>query len=189
MKFRNLTDLSYEEINELLNYVFENNINSVSIINRDKKNQTVSCTFNFNGETCDNGEPFMDTIDINMYCQNIHTDALEAHDYEITGEEILRAEKYLLAKGCHYLLKENPWIENNVDKEKFSSLILKAKGPKRTIRAFAEEIGVAPSTLTRIINKQNKGKSSYALLEKIAKHAYPQANVTLEKLLDVNGCL
>lgn len=113
MQYRNLTDLSDKEITELLNYVFDDKINSVKVVNRNEYYQSVTCTFNFNGMTYDDGEPLMDTIDINMFCQNIDVDALEAHDYEITGEEILRAEKYLLAKGCHYLLKDNPYLKED----------------------------------------------------------------------------
>ena len=75
----------------------------------------------------------------------------------------------------------------DVDREKLSELIIKAKGPSRSIRAFAEELGVNPSTLTRIINMQNKSYSKDSLIVSIAEHADPDSNVTLEMLMDAHG--
>ncbi|WP_303725490.1 hypothetical protein [Anaerovibrio lipolyticus] len=75
----------------------------------------------------------------------------------------------------------------DVDKAKLSELIVKAKGPSRSVRAFAEEIGVNPSTLTRLINMQNKSYSKDSLIIGIAEHADPASNVTLEMLMEAHG--
>ena len=75
----------------------------------------------------------------------------------------------------------------DVDRQKLSELIVKAKGPRRSIRVFAEELGVNPSTLTRIINMQNKSYSRDSLIISIAEHADPDSNVTLEMLMDAHG--
>jgi hypothetical protein len=185
MKYRELTNLSYAEICELLNYVFNNSINTVRVVNRDEKRQVVTCEFNFNGMKYDSGEPLFDIIYINMYV-DFDTNTLESDNFDIDGEEMLRAGKYLIAKGCHPLFKDNPYIEKKTNKERLSELVLQAKGVKRSIRAFAKEIGCNSSTLTRIINMQNRGCSSYQLMENIAKYADPKSNVTLEVLMEAN---
>lgn len=41
---------------------------------------------------------------------------------------------------------------HDVDKERLSNLVLRAKGENRSMRQFAEQIGTTPSTLSRLIN-------------------------------------
>lgn len=71
--------------------------------------------------------------------------------------------------------------------DELSKLVSKAKGPVRSIREFAKECGVSASTLTRIINKDNKGASSQDLIRTIAKKAVPESGVTLDALMGANG--
>lgn len=73
------------------------------------------------------------------------------------------------------------------DKDLLSELVVKAKGPARTMKEFAEEIGTAPSTLSRLVNKQNRGPNSDELIIDIATHADPKSGVTLERLLGAHG--
>lgn len=75
---------------------------------------------------------------------------------------------------------------HEVDKERFAQLLYSAKGP-RTMKDFAMECCVNPSTFTRIMKGLNKGASSPELLEAIADNAAPGSDVTLEKLADANG--
>lgn len=75
---------------------------------------------------------------------------------------------------------------HDIDKQKFATLLMDAKGG-RTMKDFACECGVNPSTFTRIIQQANKGASSSELLESIALHADPKSGVTLEKLATANG--
>lgn len=82
----------------------------------------------------------------------------------------------------HYIFNKT----ENIDKEAFAELLLKAKG-ERTMKAFAEVCGVNPSTFTRILQRSNKGASSQELLEAIAKNAAPNSGVTLEALAKANG--
>lgn len=74
-----------------------------------------------------------------------------------------------------------------VDFEKFAELVIRAKGPERTMQQFAAEIGTNPSTLSRIINKKNTGPSAESLLRAIAEHADSNSNITFEMLMKVNG--
>ena len=74
----------------------------------------------------------------------------------------------------------------DIDKVRFAELLSAAKGG-RTMKDFAADCGVNPSTFTRIMQMANKGASSPELLEAIAQHADPASGVTLEALADANG--
>lgn len=75
----------------------------------------------------------------------------------------------------------------DVDREALADLVVRAKGPRRSMRQFAEEIGVSPSTLTRIANMQTSSASKDELIVKIAAAADPDSGVTLEKLMEAHG--
>jgi len=86
-------------------------------------------------------------------------------------------------------MSENTYVfrkTHEVDKDKFAQLLLAAKGG-RTMKDFAESCDVNPSTLTRIVQKTNKGASSTELLKAIAENAVHESGVTLESLADANG--
>ena len=52
------------------------------------------------------------------------------------------------------------------DKDLLAEYVVRAKGPERSMRQFAEEIGVNASTLSRIVNKKTAGgKLEYFILE------------------------
>lgn len=97
-----------------------------------------------------------------------------------------------LRKDVHYMKLTKPtkyeYRRNGeeVDKEQFANLVVRAKG-NNSISSFAELCGVQPSTFTRIIRGENKGASSPALLEAIADNAAEGSNVTIEKLAEANG--
>ncbi|SDB69724.1 hypothetical protein [Butyrivibrio sp. INlla16] len=76
---------------------------------------------------------------------------------------------------------------NFFNKETFSSLVIKAKGANRTVQQFAADIGVPPSTLSRIINKKNSSASNERILVAIAENAEPESRVTLNDLKKANG--
>ena len=73
------------------------------------------------------------------------------------------------------------------DKKSLARLVDLAKGPYRTMKEYANACGINPSTLSRIINGKNKGKSKIENIEKMAEYADPESGVTLEMLLDANG--
>lgn len=75
---------------------------------------------------------------------------------------------------------------HEVDKESFAQLLYSAKGTQ-TMKNFALQCRVNPSTFTRIMKGLNKGASSPELLEAIADNAVPGSDVTLEKLANANG--
>lgn len=75
----------------------------------------------------------------------------------------------------------------DVNREELADLIIRAKGPRRSIRQFAMELGVNPSTLTRIINLQTTSASKDELILKIAEKADPDSGVTVKQLLEAHG--
>lgn len=75
------------------------------------------------------------------------------------------------------------------NKEKFAELVILAKGPSRTVQQFANDLGVSPSTLSRIINMKNESPSSLKLLKSIVEKADRNSNVTLDELMSCNGII
>ena len=83
--------------------------------------------------------------------------------------------------------KENYMIKTHeADTDKFAELVVAAKG-SLSMKAFAELCGVTPSTITRIVNKSNKGASTPELINAIFENANPQSGVTMEALAHANG--
>lgn len=73
------------------------------------------------------------------------------------------------------------------NKEEMARLLIRAKGSSRTMKQFAIECGVHPSTFSRILNKSNKGASTDKMVRVIAEHAEPESGVTLDALMAAHG--
>ena len=73
------------------------------------------------------------------------------------------------------------------DKEVLSELVVRAKGAKRSMRQFATDCKVNPSTLSRIMNKKTQGANSDVLIATIADNADPDSGVTFEMLMKAHG--
>lgn len=73
------------------------------------------------------------------------------------------------------------------DKDALAELVMKAKGPARTMKQFAEEVGSTSSTLSRIVNKQTRSANSDKLIADIAAHADPESGVTFDMLMEAHG--
>lgn len=73
------------------------------------------------------------------------------------------------------------------DKEQLAELIIRAKGAKRSMRQFAADCNVNPSTLSRIINKKTLGANSNELIATIADKADPDSGVSFDMLMNAHG--
>lgn len=73
------------------------------------------------------------------------------------------------------------------DKEALAELVTRAKGPRRSLRQFADDLGVNASTLSRIINQKTASANSDTLIADIADHADPDSQVTFEQLMEAHG--
>lgn len=80
-------------------------------------------------------------------------------------------------------------VDNGFDKKRYAELVLAAKGPNRTAQQFAADIGVPPSTLSRIINMKNSTASADRILYAIAENAADGSGVTVEMLKEANGLI
>ncbi len=72
-----------------------------------------------------------------------------------------------------------------IDQDKLIGLVLEAKG-SRSMRKFADDMGVNVSSVSRIVNGK-VAEISDPLLAKIALHADPNSGVTIEKLMEAQG--
>lgn len=74
-----------------------------------------------------------------------------------------------------------------VERERLADYLERAKGFGRTMKQFAEECGVNPSTFSRIANKKLGGASTEAVIRSIFEHRDPASDITLDMLMDANG--
>ena len=72
-----------------------------------------------------------------------------------------------------------------IDQDKLIGLVLEAKG-SRSMRKFADDMGVNVSSVSRIVNGK-VAEISDPFLAKIAFHADPNSGVTIEKLMEAQG--
>mgnify|MGYP000108005743 FL=1 len=73
------------------------------------------------------------------------------------------------------------------EKEKLAGLLIRAKGASRSMRQFALDCGVNPSTLSRIVNMKTSGACTDELIQKVAQNSDPESGITFEMLMDANG--
>ena len=74
-----------------------------------------------------------------------------------------------------------------VERERLADYLERAKGFGRTMKQFAEECGVNPSTFSRIANKKLGGASTETVIRSIFEHRDPSSDITLDMLMDANG--
>lgn len=101
------------------------------------------------------------------------------HDFRI---ELQNSREVLIEKTSskYYRVRD-------ADNEKVAELVTKAKGPNRSLRKFASELGVSHNTIRRIIDMGNSTNCNNELIFKIAEHADPDSGVTLTDLLIAQG--
>lgn len=104
MKYKPITELTDREVAEMVTTAI-NDVTAVRNIKRDEKDKKITLEIHFDGF---DGKPIFDEIEINMnfYCGNLWADG-----HAIEGEELLRIQQYLIAKGCHPLFKDNPYLK------------------------------------------------------------------------------
>lgn len=69
----------------------------------------------------------------------------------------------------------------------FAYCLKRAKGPNRSMGAFAEECGLSPATFTRIVKGYYKRRLKKVYLEKILEKADPNSSISLLELAMANG--
>ena len=84
-------------------------------------------------------------------------------------------------------MKQSPSKNGNYNAKLVSDLLLAAKGPHRTGIEFCKECDISAPTFSRYVNMHNNRPCPIELLQKVAEHADPSSNVTLEQLIEANG--
>lgn len=116
LQYRDFLSLTDEEIAFIIKDIFETP--RVDHIERDEKWDRISCDIYIM-------EDYPDYADsLNLFPNEITTG-----DFELTDKEQLKWQQYLLAKGCDYRLKDNPYMEQEKleEKERAEYERLKAK--------------------------------------------------------------
>ncbi len=99
MKYRKVTSLTDSEIKKIFKFVFD--VDNTEIISRNKEEDTVICGFE---AVWGKGSFIEDTFEISAYgIEDV------GNDYPLNREQEEIIEKFLIAKGCHYLQKNNPF--------------------------------------------------------------------------------
>lgn len=99
LKYREFLDLTDEEIEFIIKEIFPYT-RCVNNIERDKESNQISCDIYIMEEYPE----FGDTLDLSL-------NGIDAHDFVLTSKELLKWKQFLLAKGCDYRLKDNPYME------------------------------------------------------------------------------
>lgn len=109
MKYREFLDLTDEEIKFILNDIFHP-VN-VENIQRDKEWDEFTVEMTTGGWDDGEDEDFEITDEITLKLPTSGNCGLEV-DFSLDKEDGLKWRQFLLAKGCNYLLKDNPYLEN-----------------------------------------------------------------------------
>lgn len=101
LEYKEFITLTDYEITFILTELF-NPVN-ISNITRDSKWNIITADIETDG--WNNGEELINIVDtVTLSPNDISV------DFALTDEDLLKYRQYLLARGCNYLLKNNPYI-------------------------------------------------------------------------------
>lgn len=99
LKYREFLDLTDEEITFIIKDIFPYT-SRVDNIERNQRSNTISCDIYIIEEYPD----YAYTLDLSL-------SGIETHDFTLTHEEEWKWKQFLIAKGCDYRLKDNPYMK------------------------------------------------------------------------------
>ena len=108
LKYREFLSLTNEEIKFILTEMF--NPTKIENIERDKEWNKITVEMTTGGWDDGEGEEFEIEDIITLKMPTVYDCGLEV-DFSLTSEDKLKWEQFLLAKGCDYRLKDNPYME------------------------------------------------------------------------------
>ena len=111
IKYREFLDLTDEEIRFILTEIFHPV--SIGNIERDKEWNEFTVEMTTGGWDDGEGGEFEIEDEITLKMPTSRSCGLEV-DFSLNSEYDLKWRQFLLAKGCDYRLKDNPYIENAV---------------------------------------------------------------------------
>lgn len=104
MKYREFLSLTDEEIIYIIKEIFPHT-NRVDNIERVNDQNKISCNIYIMPQYPDLPDK------LRLYLPEDESESIQTCDFSLTPEELLKWEQYLLAKGCDYRLKDNPYLE------------------------------------------------------------------------------
>ena len=111
MKYREFLNLTDEEIKFILNDIFHPV--KIENIQRDEEWNEFTVEMTTGGWDDGEDEDFEITDEITLKLPTPYDCGLGV-DFSLNKEDGLKWRQFLLAKGCNYLLKDNPYLENEV---------------------------------------------------------------------------
>lgn len=108
LQYREFLSLTDEEIKFILTEMF--NPTKIVNIERDKEWNKITVEMTTGGWDDGEGGEFEIEDVITLKMPTVYDCGLEV-DFSLTSEDKLKWEQFLLAKGCDYRLKDNPYME------------------------------------------------------------------------------
>lgn len=108
IQYREFLDLTDEEIKFILTEMF--NPTKIGKIERDKEWNEITVEMTTGGWDDGEDEDFEIEDVITLKMPTVYNYGLEV-DFSLTREDKLKWSQFLLAKGCDYRLKDNPYME------------------------------------------------------------------------------
>lgn len=108
LQYREFLSLTDEEIKFILTEMF--NPIKIGTIERDKEFNEITVEMTTGGWDDGEGGEFEIEDIITLKMPTVYDCGLEV-DFSLTSEDKLKWEQFLLAKGCDYRLKDNPYME------------------------------------------------------------------------------
>lgn len=112
-----------------------------------------------------------------------------ADEYVVVEVEDRRSsEEKMMERLMLYTQYMQHWTQLvKPDMKQMADLIVRAKGPDRTMAEFADAVGTSASTLSRAVNLKATRPISYDILVGIAENAEEGSGIDLEGLLYADG--
>ena len=118
MLYREFLSLSDEEVAFIVNDIFHPE--RIENINRDAELNEITCDITTIWEGNDREDDFEVTDELTLRLPefNVHPE-FDVHslsvDFSVNKDDIIKWKKFLLAKGCYYLLKDNQYMTTETE--------------------------------------------------------------------------
>lgn len=144
--FRKFTDLSKDEIEQIVNDIFQPK--KITNIEKHKRDEEITCTIYTEWESYDDyGKLEIDLIPDTLTLRNpfdYGEDAIEAN-FQVRYADYLQLKQFCFAKGIYSerLIKDNPYLQNEVKESKQDEIETIPEGDMTTIEKNEDEIEIS----------------------------------------------
>ena len=107
MKYREFLSWTDEEIKYIVNEIF--NPKKILNIKKNKRLNSITCDITTGGWGDGETEDFEVTDELELKLPTARENGIHI-DFSINTNDVIKWKKFLLAKGCNELLKDNPYL-------------------------------------------------------------------------------